>query len=338
MKHVGTVRAGVLAALGTVLATGPMTAFGHGESLRGGGSGSINAVGAAIVEQPVISLRWDARRYETFTDQQMVQFRVQGEDVHMHSSEDAYFLTVAFPFGEDNDISIMTQYNSFKGFKDNGDDAAIACFDPDGDGVVENADTACISPTAKSAGFGDTLLTWRHRFYNDGESQWSSVFGVIIPTGKITNLTDRGEVLGTHNQPGSGAIIFQGGVAFSGHLTEKIAIDADVLYRVPSEGAKEFRSGKSWQLDVAAAFNHHSTLIPVVELNGIFADPDVENDQIKKNSGGDVVYLSPGINFRINKGQSLYANFSYPIYQELGGISNDEKYRWSLGWAANLGG
>ena len=320
----------------SMLMGGVSTAHAHGESIRGGGAGSINAVGATILEEKVIGLRWDARRYETFTDQQLIDFKAQGEDVHMHSSEDAYFLSFGFPVNEDMDINLMLQYNNFKGFKDNGDANANECFDVNANGVAQNLSASCISPTKESPGIGDTLVTGRYRFFNDGDNQWTSIFGVILPTGKITNKTDGGEIIGTHNQPGSGAITFQGGVAYSGHLTEAIALDADVLYRFGTQGAKQFRSGNSWQFDVAASFAHHSSVVPVLELNGIFFDQDIENDEIKANSGGDVVYLSPGINFKIGDKQGIYTNFSYPVYQELTGISNDEKYRWSLGWSTSL--
>jgi len=309
----------------------------HGESIRGGGSGSINAVGAQILEEPVFGLRWDARRYETFSDQELVNFRAQGEDVHMHESEEAYFLSYGFPVNEDMDLNLMLQYNNFKGFKDNGDAAATQCFDPGGTGSATNLSTSCVSPTGSSPGFGDMLITGRYRFFNDGDNQWATIVGVILPTGKITNKTDGGEILGTHNQPGSGAITFQGGVAYSGHLFgEIIAMDADLIYRFGTEGAKEFRSGNSLQVDVAASFLHHDRIVPVIELNGIFFDQDIENDAVKKNSGGDVIYLSPGLSFKITEKQGIYANFSYPIMQELGGISNDEKLRWSFGWATAL--
>ncbi len=319
-----------------LLLVGISTAHAHGESIRGGGAGSINAVGAAILEEKVVGLRWDARRYEIFTDQQLIDFRADGEDVHMHSSEDSFFISLGFPVNEDMDINMVLQYNNFKGFKDNGDDFATNCFAATPPVKGDPSTANCISDTAESPGVGDMLVTGRYRFFNDGESQWASVFGVILPTGKITNRTDNGEIIGTHNQPGSGAITFQGGVAFSGHLTEKIAVDADIIYRFGTQGAKQFRSGNSWQFDLATSFDHHSSFVPVVELNGIFFDQDIENDEIKKNSGGDVIYLSPGVNVKINDKQGIYANFSYPVYQELTGISNDEKYRWSLGWSRAL--
>ncbi|NOY63394.1 MAG: hypothetical protein GXP10_09655, partial [Gammaproteobacteria bacterium] len=123
-------KAALLATASIPLLMGSISsAHAHGESIRGGGSGSVNAMGAAILEEPVIGLRWDARRYETFSNQQLVNFKKQDEDVHMHSSEDAYFLSFGFPVNEDMDISLMLQYNNFKGFKDNGDGQASDCFD-----------------------------------------------------------------------------------------------------------------------------------------------------------------------------------------------------------------
>ncbi len=313
--------------LGCSLLAATSLVHAHGESIRGGGAGSVNAVGAGITEEVVVGVRWDARRYETFSDQKLANFKREGEDVHMHSSEDAYFLTIGLPVTEDIDLAIMTQYNRCQGFKDNGDDFANACFAA----AAPAFPTSCISETDDSKGWGDTLLMGRYRFYNDGESQWAGVLGVIVPTGKTTNKTDNGEILGTHNQPGSGAFTVQGGLAFSGHLSDKMAIDADAIYRVNGQGAKSFRSGNSLQLDAAVSYNHHARVVPVLELNAIFFKKDIENDDTKKNSGGDVVYISPGINWKLTKKIGVYGNFSYPIYQELGGISNDENYRWSLG-------
>ena len=319
------VKSVVLAAGGMALLTTQAAVFAHGESVRGGGSGSINSVGASITEDVTIGVRWDARRYETFSDQELLDFRAQGEDVHMHSSEDAYFISLGLPVSEDIDMVIMTQYNNFKGFKDNGDGFASECFA--NNGLIPE----CISETKESPGWGDTLLMGRYRFYNDGTHQWAGVLGLLMPTGKITNKTDNGEIIGTHNQPGSGAYTVQFGVAYSGHLSEKIAMDGDWIYRVNGPGANNFRGGNSWQADLAFSYDHHSWFTPVVEFNAISFKKDNENNEPKTNSGGDVIYLSPGVNFDFSRSVGAYANFSYPIYQELGGISNDEKYRWSLG-------
>ncbi len=330
-KNSSLVKSAVLAAGGLALLTTQAAVFAHGESVRGGGSGSISSVGANITEDVSFGVRWDARRYETFTDQELVDFKQQREDVHMHSKEDAYFISLGLPVTEDIDLTLMTQYNNFKGFKDNGDAFANECFQNNGF-IVD-----CISSTKESPGWGDTLLLGRYRFYNDGTHQWAGILGLLMPTGKITNKTDNGEILGTHNQPGSGAYTVQFGTAYSGHLSEKLAVDADWIYRVNGPGANNFRGGNSWQADVAVSYDHHSRFTPVLELNGIFFKKDVENDETKKNSGGDVIYLSPGLNMDVTRSVGLYGNFSYPIYQNLGGISNDEKYRWSLGVTYTMG-
>ncbi len=324
-----SVRSALVLALGLGAAG---QALAHGESIRGAGAGSINTMGAAILEDTAFGFRWDQRNYTTFTDQQMVDFRVQGEDVHQHEREDAYFFSFGFPVNEDLDINFLFQYNNFQGFKDNGDAYAINCFDPNGDGTVENPSTSCISPTKESPGFGDTLVTGRYRFYNDGTHQVASVFGLIIPTGNIRNRTDNGELIGTHNQPGGGGTAYQMGFAYTGHLSEKIAMDAGLIWRFYEQGAKQFRPGNSYQVDLAVSYDHHGKFTPTLEVNGIFAQQDIENDEIKKNSGGDTVYLSPGLSYHVNKNQSIYANFWKPIYQNLDGIQNDEAWRFSIGW------
>lgn len=313
-------------------------AFAHGESIRGGGAGSINTVGAEIRTAATIGIRWDQRNYEQFSDQQMLGFRNQGEDVHMHSKEDSAFLAFGFPVNKDMDISILTQYNRFKGFVDNGDEYASACFGLQNGFPTQNAQNPnCLSKTKTSQGLGDTLVLGRYRFYERNDHQLAALFGTILPTGTIRRRTDNGDIIGTHNQPGSGAITMQGGLAYTAHLTGKIAVDADIIARIPTLGAKQFRSGRSIQADASISYNHDGFLVPALEVNAISNESDIENDVVKKNSGGDVVYLSPGITMHLKDKGSVYASIMYPVYQQLGGISNDEKWRFSLGWGYGFG-
>lgn len=305
--------------------------FAHGESIRGG-VGSINAIGAEILEQRALGIRWDGRRYTTFSDRQMADYKKDGEDVHQHKSEDAFFLSLGFPILKNIDINLQLQYNNFKGFKDNGDDFANNCFA----NAAPSFPSSCISPTADSPGVGDMLVTGRYRFYKSEKGQLASLFGVILPTGTITNKTDNGEIIGTHNQPGYGGVTFQGGLAFTGHVSEDIALDTDLVYRFSTQGAKQFRTGNSLQFDLAVSYGHHHKIIPVLEINAIFFDQDIENDEIKENSGGDVVYVSPGVKINISHVQNVYASYSYPAYQKLGGISNNEKGRFSVGWGVGF--
>ncbi len=364
-------------AAGVSMALASSAALAHGESVRGGGAGSINAVGAAILEEKVIGLRFDQRNYDTFTDQQLLNFKLQGEDVHQHTQEDAFFLSFGFPVNEDFDINLLAQYNNFKKFKDVGDAYATQCFVTRADALddgnlngsiqeisdidaMSDAEKAqvytggnalggmsnaaeCISYTERSPGLGDTLILGRYRFYNSEEHQIASIFGIIVPTGKITNRVSKAfpgqepEIIGTHNQPGSGAITIQGGLAYSGHITDKIAVDADLIHRVNTIGAKAFRPGNSTQFDIAVSYGHHDKWTPVIELNIIDFKKDIENYEVKKNSGGTSFYLSPGITYRVSKNQSIYANYSF-VKDNLGGISNSEKNRFSLGWSYGFGG
>lgn len=329
-KMIGKYTAGILMALSA------SAVLAHGESIRGGGGGgAINAIGAEILEKKVVSYRFDGRRYSTFTPQQMVEFKQQGEDVHMHSEEDANFLSLGFPVSDDMDINILAQYNNFKGFVDNGDEAANACF-----GITEhskiptNPDTKCLSRTPTSPGIGDTLVTGRYRFYSSDNHQIASIFGVIVPTGTVTNVTGTGtgEIIGTHNQPGSGAITFQGGLGYSGHLMNgKIGITADTIFRAPTQGAKQFQTGRSMQADIAASYTM-GKFTPVVELNYVYFLQDIEAYEVKPNSGGASLALSPGFSYAVTDSIGVFANYSF-LKNWLTGISNDENYRFSGGIA-----
>ena len=316
-----------------VLTMIPSSVFAHGESVRGIGGGSVNTIGAEIPTRISIGIRYDERRYSRFTDAEMVQFRIQGEDVHQHSKEQTLFLSAGLPISENFDLNLLLQGSKFSNFKDNGDEFATECF------AASPEDSACISKTKTSMGLGDFLVMGRYQFYSKKENELAALFGIMIPTGSVRNRVDSAQqngkkaLLGTHNQPGSGAISFQMGGAYSGHLTEKIGVEADVLFRINTEGAKQFQLGNSIQTDIALSYGHHdSFIIPVLELNSIFQEKDLENNEVKRNSGGNVLYISPGFSIKVTEKQSIYGSFSYPIWQQLGGISNDESWRFGAGY------
>lgn len=292
----------------------------HGESARGSGGSTLNAIGAETSAGLSWSLRYDRRAYEQFTDQQLLDFRrLQGQDVHQHAREQSLFLGLSWGFHEDADLSFLLPFNRFTRFKDNSDDFAIA------------NDT--ISVTDVSQGLGDLLVLGRYRFWRGGDAQLAAIAGIKLPTGDIRQRTNAGDIVGTHNQPGSGSVDFQLGLAYTTHLfQEAVGLTADVLTRINTQGAGEFRSGNSAQADLSLSFMPHERLVPIVELNFITQERDIERDQIKQNSGVTSLFLAFGAKWSIVDAHTVFAVASLPLWQDLPGIQNKERDRLGVGY------
>lgn len=295
----------------------------HGESVRGVGGVGINTTGGEIVRGFGLSARYDLRQYSLFTDRELMEWQRLGENVHQHAREQTLLLGFSAAWGERWDLTFLLQANRFTNFTDNGDGYALA--------------NRTLSRTDVSQGLGDMLMVGRVRLVAWKDHHLAAIGGVKLPTGNVRQLTNHGEVVGTHNQPGSGSVDFQLGLAYTAHLADRIGITADAIARINTQGAGQFRSGNSIQADLAIGYRPHAVFVPSIELNAIFQQQDIERDEVKRNSGIMSVFVTPAVRVRLGRRHTLSAGFSYPLWQKFRGISNDEMFRVSVGYGIALG-
>lgn len=315
-------RVSAFALLGT-LALVPALAHGHGESVRGVGGVGINTTGGQIVRGFGLSARYDLRQYSLFSDSELAAWQQQGENVHQHAREQVLLLGFSAAWRERWDLTFLLQANRFSNFTDNGDGYAL--------------ETGKLSRTAVSQGLGDMLVVGRVRLLARKDHHLAAIGGLKLPTGNVRQRTDQGEIVGTHNQPGSGSVDFQLGLGYTAHLADRIGITADAIARINTQGANQFRSGNSIQADLAIGYRPHAVFVPSIELNAFFQQQDIERDEVKRNSGIASVFITPAMRVRIGRRHALSAGFSYPLWQKFPGISNDEAFRVSVGYGVTLG-
>lgn len=301
----------------------PGIARAHGETAaRGGMNGAINTVGATMLPHGTWSagLRLEARAYDEFTDEELLGFARAGEDVHMHSQEFSGFLYSSWAFTDDWALDLVLPVNAFRGFRE---------------GTLNDTGDAEIIRDDFSGGVGDLLLFSRYRLMHRDPHHAALLMGVKLPTGDTRQTDNRGQRIGAHNQPGSGSIDFQFGLAYTLEL-ERWEVSADALAHIRTQGAMRYQAGNALQADLAVSYSLE-VLAPVIELNGIWAQRDIEDGEALKNSGLRVLYVSPGLLVRLAHGHVMFATFQYPLLQPLPGIQNPERFRASIGYSFALG-
>ncbi|MBN8616652.1 MAG: transporter [Deltaproteobacteria bacterium] len=295
----------------------PSSVHAHGETVRGGGAGGINTVGA-IVTPGILSggLRLEVRQFDAFSEEMLLGYALEGEDVHQHAQELSGTLTASYALDASWCLNAALQVNAFRDFRE----ATL-----DGPGVAR------VVRDDLSGGIGDLLLLTRVRPWHDDSHHVAILAGLKLPTGSTRETDDEGARQGAHNQPGSGSIDFQLGLAYS-LVVDWFEIDADVVGHVRTEGAMSYQAGNMLQADVALSATVWQLTL-VAELNFLVAERDVERDEVLRNSGITTLYASPGVVARLTSEHVLFASFSYPIYQDLPGIQNNELFRANLGYA-----
>jgi len=187
-------------------------------------------------------------------------------------------------------------------------------------------------------GIGDLTLIARYtvyaRDYPSGTARFAPLAGIKLPTGN-----DDLEPITTDS------IDFQlGGVATVTWDIGRHEIDADVIYRIKTE-AENFEKGDDLVYDLAYEFRVYPWTLPnvgvpnfiylVAEANGIFSQKGKLNGMTIDDSGGNIIFLSPGIQFA-TKRYILEASIQLPIIQDLNGNQVETDFVLTAGFRVNL--
>ena len=186
--------------------------------------------------------------------------------------------------------------------------------------------------TITADGPGDLSLVGAYRFYRRdverGTTQFSFLGGLKLPSGatdvedsNLSRLTGKpGTRLPPSLQLGSGSV--DGIVGVAGfHNMDRLSFYADVQGKVNTEGAQDLRAGNSVFYDLSADY----VLLPqrnmfvILELNGVSTSRAEQAGRTVRASGGQLLFLSPGLQYLPRPNVILEGSVQVPIYRDLNG-------------------
>jgi hypothetical protein len=160
------------------------------------------------------------------------------------------------------------------------------------------------------------------------------VLGAAAPTGSNGKRDDTGERLDEHLQPGIGAWSGTAGLNYAIQLGGG-TVDASVMGRLNGTNAHDYHYGNAllYNAGWASPFRHGVRLL--VQLNGRTAERDrIEADTEGANTGGTVVYASPGLRWQTGFGIDVEGAVQIPMIESLYGIQDEHvtaRIAFSLG-------
>jgi hypothetical protein len=207
-------------------------------------------------------------------------------------------------------------------------------------------------------GIGDLTLFGQYRFYGqDTGLQASLLGGIKTPTGETGERDDQGELFEAEFQPGSGSWDPMLGLALT-RAQGRWSVDGNVLYTIATEGTQHADVGDRFHYNGAVTYrlkgtnpeashevamphshngqsHHHDHASPsptglvidaVLELNGEWQAEQNVSGETDPNSGGNVVFLSPGVRVASNR-WSGFVTVGLPIVNDLNGLQSEPTYR-----------
>jgi len=194
-----------------------------------------------------------------------------------------------------------------------------------------------ISTTAgeeSAHGLGDPEFSGIAQLLEFGGGMWrlQGTAGARLPLGTSDQKDDAGVLLEQHLQAGSGAWAGLFGFQLM-HGSGAVPVFLSASYQVNGTNDQNFAYGQVWRFNLAAQKALGSAFDVIAEANARVAGYDREGKENDPNSGGNVVYFSPGIRLRFGGPFSLRTQVQIPVLENLHG-EQDEKVnvRTGLVW------
>jgi hypothetical protein len=155
------------------------------------------------------------------------------------------------------------------------------------------------------------------------EAWWAMVVGGSAPTGSNERRDATGERLDAHLQPGAGAWTATGGFHAAMRSVAGV-IDASVLDRWSAESRHGYRYGNVLLFNAGWTTRELHGWQLIAQANGRAAARDrFEDGTTGENTGGTVVYLTPGARWVGPSGLAVEGGVQIPVVEELHGIQDE---------------
>ncbi|MDR3395204.1 MAG: hypothetical protein P4L70_09420 [Parasulfuritortus sp.] len=166
------------------------------------------------------------------------------------------------------------------------------------------------------------------------------LFGLKLPTGETTaNFTAgplAGSALDRSLQAGTGSTDLTLGAYRFGALNKDWDWFAQGLFQTALKTRDDYRPGNALNLNGGFRYMSWGRWVPQVQVNAKTGARDTGANADTENSGGTLVYLSPGLTFNMNKSAKVYGFVQLPLYQYVNGVQLAPRWNASIGTTLNF--
>lgn len=203
--------------------------------------------------------------------------------------------------------------------------------------TIAEGDTEISS--SKTSNIGDARILGRYQGFTE-EQNVGLQFGLKLPTGSFQdtfrNGPQAGEALDRGLQAGSGSTDLMLGVFHFGTLDKNWDYFAQGMAQQALNQRDGYKTGTSVNINVGLRYMADEDLIPQLQINAKAGKRDSGINADSDNSGGTLVYLSPGLTVGIGKNMKLFGFLQLPLYQKVNGLQLTPRYTFSLGIRSSI--
>jgi len=272
-----------------------------------------------------VGVRTEIINNDAFSTEQLEDFAANGlEGVHSIDKITSTSLSLSYGVTDDFSINARLPYIERKNIRESEIE----------DGVPE------AHTHGDSSGVGDLLILTQYQVSNSEKTDVAIQFGVKAPTGETEAKDKDGVRFETEFQPGSGSWDYLLGTSIS-KSNNGVGYHANVLYNKTTQGSQSTEIGDALSYNVALSYrlgvdadhdhtshDHNDSEITgvewdlLIELNGETRAKNEIAGIEDENSGGSILFLSPGI--RVSSGKfGGFISVGMPVIENQNGKQTD---------------
>jgi hypothetical protein len=184
---------------------------------------------------------------------------------------------------------------------------------------------------------GDVKIIGRYQGFTH-QCNFGILYGVKLPTGSFmekgvsTDPTAPGPVpIDRGLQPGTGTTDAIVGAYYSNSINQDWDYFTQAIYQKALNSRNQYKPGEGLNVNVGLRYAGFPSFSPLLQLNlrNVVHDEGANADQ--NNTGGTLLYISPGVTVPVTMQLSVYGFVQLPVYQDVKGIQLAPRYTASLG-------
>jgi len=192
----------------------------------------------------------------------------------------------------------------------------------------------------KTSGIGDMAILAKYRLLapiSPKEPELAVGVGLKAPTGGYDEADFFG-VMSASQQVGSGAYDFIGSAYYS-QLVSDFNLFSSALFRYPTKNNRGYQFGEELEIRSSVVYIGLGEYIaPIIGVHGrLTARANYDGSNLDsygggayRDSGGEWIYINPGIEFKPINNCGVHFEVSVPVYNRVNGIQISETVTWRL--------
>ena len=182
---------------------------------------------------------------------------------------------------------------------------------------------------SNGSGIGDVRIVARWQGLSRPGSVTGLQVGLTLPTGPFRRTFSSGPGAGEQVdrglQPGSGTVQAQVGAYHYRRLGSAVALIAQGQVHFALTSREDYRPGTFAEGSLSLQWlglklgSTTGRVIPEIQINTRITARDSGAQADRENSGGEAVYLAPGMTAKLTPTLAVFANVQVPLYQRVNG-------------------